>query len=247
VGDRIDTFAPGHLVLVGPNLPHDWISDVPSGQKLEGRDVVVQFREEWLRQCQEVLPELDALDDLLADSARGLEFRGATAREAAGHMERVGTSEGAARIEHLFGLLNVPATGPEHERRPLPREWFMPQGDQRVVEVMDIALKYILENIAGDLRMRVLAERVGMSESGFSKYFLKASNMTFTEMVRGLRLSQACRMLARDEDTIASISQQVGYSNLSNFNRQFMREYGMTPSAFRRRERNTPVTAASGG
>jgi AraC-like DNA-binding protein len=105
---------------------------------------------------------------------------------------------------------------------------------------MDITLKYILENIAGDIRMSYLAERVGMSESGFSKYFLKASNMTFTEMVRGLRLSQACRMLARDEGTIASISQQVGYSNLSNFNRQFMREYRMTPSAFRRRERNTP-------
>jgi hypothetical protein len=41
VGDRIDTFAPGHLVLVGPNLPHDWISDVAPGESLKGRDVVL--------------------------------------------------------------------------------------------------------------------------------------------------------------------------------------------------------------
>lgn len=85
-----------------------------------------------------------------------------------------------------------------------------------------------------------------MSESGFSKYFVKASNMTFTEMVRGLRLSQACRILARDDVTIASVSQQVGYTNLSNFNRQFMREYGLTPSAYRRRERNSAVKEGKG-
>jgi AraC-like DNA-binding protein len=85
-----------------------------------------------------------------------------------------------------------------------------------------------------------------MSESGFSKYFVKASNMTFTEMVRGLRLSQACRMLAREDATIASISQKVGYSNLSNFNRQFVREYGMTPSAYRRQESSKAVTTTTG-
>jgi AraC-like DNA-binding protein len=104
----------------------------------------------------------------------------------------------------------------------------MPQGDQRVAEVMDITLKYTLESLAGEIRMSHLAQLVGMSESGFSKYFVKASNMTFTEMVRGLRLSQACRMLARDDVTIASVSQQVGYTNLSNVNRQSMGEYGMT-------------------
>ena len=29
VGDFIGEFEPGNLVLTGPNLPHNWISDVP--------------------------------------------------------------------------------------------------------------------------------------------------------------------------------------------------------------------------
>ena len=32
VGDFIGEFEPGNLVLTGPNLPHNWVSDVPDGQ-----------------------------------------------------------------------------------------------------------------------------------------------------------------------------------------------------------------------
>ena len=31
VGDYIGDFAPGHLVLTGPNLPHNWVSDLAAG------------------------------------------------------------------------------------------------------------------------------------------------------------------------------------------------------------------------
>ena len=31
VGDFIGEFEPGNLVLTGPNLPHNWVSDVPQG------------------------------------------------------------------------------------------------------------------------------------------------------------------------------------------------------------------------
>ena len=46
VGDWIGPFQPGHLVLVGPRLPHNWVSfDVPEGGVAE-RDLVIHFRHE---------------------------------------------------------------------------------------------------------------------------------------------------------------------------------------------------------
>src|SRR4051794_14990942 len=43
VGDRIDTFSAGQLVLVGSNVPHHWISDLEPGEVIADRDVVFQF------------------------------------------------------------------------------------------------------------------------------------------------------------------------------------------------------------
>ena len=43
VGDFIGEFEPGNLVLTGPNLPHNWVSDVPAGTSVPLRGRVVQF------------------------------------------------------------------------------------------------------------------------------------------------------------------------------------------------------------
>ena len=45
VGDFIGTFEPGNLVLTGPNLPHNWVSDVPARH----RDPAAQPRRAVLR------------------------------------------------------------------------------------------------------------------------------------------------------------------------------------------------------
>ena len=58
VGDWIGPFEPGHLVLCGPRLPHNWISlDVPD-EGVAMRDLVIQFRHEPLAQACQSIPEL---------------------------------------------------------------------------------------------------------------------------------------------------------------------------------------------
>jgi hypothetical protein len=53
--------------------------------------------------------------------------------------------------------------------------------------------------------------------------------------VKRLRINLACQILMSDERaSITGICYEVGYNNLSNFNRQFLAEKGMTPSRFRR-------------
>jgi AraC-like DNA-binding protein len=73
-----------------------------------------------------------------------------------------------------------------------------------------------------------------MSDSTFSRYFKAASGQTFTDMVMQLPLTRACRLLRRTTDSVADIATSVGYQNLSNFNRQFLRAYGMTPRQYRK-------------
>ncbi len=66
VGDHISSFAPGNLVLLGPNLPHNWVSDVPEGETVEQRNLVLQFGQEFVSHCMESFPEWRQVEALLA-------------------------------------------------------------------------------------------------------------------------------------------------------------------------------------
>ena len=58
VGDWIGPFQPGHLVLCGPRLPHNWISlDAPESGVAE-RDLVIQFRRDPFEKAARDIPEL---------------------------------------------------------------------------------------------------------------------------------------------------------------------------------------------
>ena len=76
VGDYIGAFAPGNLVMTGPNLPHNWLSDVAPGVVIPQRCIVLQFGAGFIEGCASLFPGLD-LAGLIDDSQRGLEFTGA--------------------------------------------------------------------------------------------------------------------------------------------------------------------------
>ena len=237
VGDRIDTFSAGQLTLVGSNLPHHWISDLEPGETIPDRDVVFQFHPQWINRCREVLPELSDVEPLLNKSARALEFTGRTASEGARELELIGTSTGAERLQHIFGLFGILARAPASEHQTLAKAWLPPLDDQYAADIIDRAFGYILDNLVGDVRLSVAADLIGMSESAFSKYFKRITGQTFSDTVRKLRLAQAAKLLKETNLLVSSIYQRVGYTNLSNFNRQFRAEHGLTPREFRSQTR----------
>ncbi len=83
VGDFIGEFDPGNLVLTGPNLPHNWVSDIPKGTTVPLRCRIVQFTEQFIDGMQAALPELAALQPLLEKSRRGVLFSHETSRQVA--------------------------------------------------------------------------------------------------------------------------------------------------------------------
>lgn len=232
VGDRVGIFAPGQLVLVGPNLPHDWISDTREHQC--GRDVVFQFLGSWLDECRSLLPEIADLQPLLLRAARGIQFGGAAASRGAAELEAIGSSRGVERLQHIFALFETMAAASESEYELLSNADVPWDIDPQAEAVIGATIGYIFANLTDDVRLSVAARNANMSEAAFSKYFKRASGQTFSDMVRRLRLAHARRLLRQTSDSVALIAQEVGYANLSNFNRQFLAEHGVTPSRYRR-------------
>ena len=74
VGDQTGLFAPGQLCMMGPNLPHNWVSDVPEGETVAERCIVLQFSGKCINRGIAAFPELGHIERLLVDSQRGILF-----------------------------------------------------------------------------------------------------------------------------------------------------------------------------
>ena len=234
IGDTIGPFSPGQLVLVGPNLPHHWISDIEDGEPIEGRDVVLHFHDDWISRGIGAIPELSDVEPLLRRARHGIEFRGATAVGGAQGLRRIGELAGLDRVLAVLRLLAFLAAAPRGDFRLLVGAWRpQPHHTGAMSDGLARAVDYVFENVGGNVRLSVAARLAGMSEASFSRYFQMACGLTFTDMVRKLRLTQAARLLQHSSTPIAEIVTRVGYSNQSNFNRQFLGAYGMTPRRYR--------------
>ena len=232
VGDHIGRFEPGYVCIVGGGLPHDWVAEIASGEIIPKRDVVLQFSAERVRAAAALLPELAELDHFLSLSLRGLEFHGETRHRAAALMLRIGEATGSARLALFIELLAQLSRSKDYV--VLSSSDFVPNVDADTIAMIDRVQSYIFERLKREIHMREVADLVGMGESAFSRFFKRNSGNSFTDYVTRLRISQACGLLADSRIPITDICFDVGYTNISNFNRLFRKVRGVTPSDYRR-------------
>jgi AraC-like DNA-binding protein len=234
VGDNIDNFNDGDLVLLGSNLPHAWHSE-PQGSNdhYRRRSIVIQFHEDFLGPDFFSRPELLEIRKLLRSAERGLLFRGETQARAASLMTEMRNAQGFGRLAKLLSLLSVLAEG-SSEVTTLSSTGFLPpsrtEGQQRMADVSH----YINERYTKPLSLQKAAAVAHMSTSAFSRFFRRTSGKCFTDYVNELRVGTACRMLIETDETVAQVAFAVGFNNLSHFNRQFLRIKRMSPRDFRR-------------
>ena len=94
-------------------------------------------------------------------------------------------------------------------------------------------LQWISAHYAEGLRVADAAGVCSFSSSHFMRWFKKMTGDSFTSYVNDRRLAEAAEALRQTDDKILTISQDAGFMNLSNFNRQFKKRYGVTPREYR--------------
>jgi len=231
VGDYIGQFEPGHLVLTGPRLPHNWIStDVPP-QGIALRDSVLQFGDAPLRQAAALIPELAEALPMLERARHGIEFFGLSelARERMASLKEL---HGLARFAVFSAFLSELARCTDF--RLLSTVQLQSFDDDAALARISGIVDYLSEHYCESFSMAELCQRVGMTESSFSRYFRRATGNSFTDFVNRLRINKACQLLMETDRYITNVCYDVGFNNVANFNRRFLQIKGLTPKEFRR-------------
>lgn len=232
IGDHVGAFSDGDLFIVGRGLPHNWITPLSHGQRVEGRDVILQFDEDRFVGMSAAVPELEGIGTFFTLARRGMMFEGEARSKGAEALLKIGQARGLERLSLFLGLLHVLATS--RERKLLSSEQFLPSSDPTANQTLRDVLTWIATNYSTDIRLRQLADMAEMTETSFSRFFKRTTGTTFSRYLSELRMAKACELLTRSSLSVAVVAAEVGYDNLSNFNRTFNLLRGMPPNRYRK-------------
>lgn len=95
------------------------------------------------------------------------------------------------------------------------------------------ALAYINSNYNEDVTLESVAAQINFDHSYFCRIFKQAIGATFTEYLNFVRICKAERLLSQTDKSILEISEAVGFSSVSYFNRIFKKYRNCSPKYYR--------------
>jgi AraC-like DNA-binding protein len=103
---------------------------------------------------------------------------------------------------------------------------------------MEIIFRYVIKNFPGKIQLEEIASLVNLTPQSFCRFFKSRTTKVFSSFVNEVRIGNSCKMLIENKYNISQVSYLSGFNYLSNFNRQFKRIKGMTPSEYQDKYRN---------
>ena len=169
---------------------------------------------------------------MLDQSVRGIQFHGETLDKSIEILKKLVTTSEFESVLEFLNLMNILASS--KERSFLASTGFSSKPEHSKSQRINDVYEYILNNFNKKIHLKDVAAIANMSESAFSHFFKKSTNKSFTQFVIDLRIGCACKLLLESQDTISQICYRCGFSNVSNFNRLFKKNKGMSPYNYRK-------------
>ncbi len=230
VGDHVEAFEKGDLVLLGSELPHTWHS-IPLKKTVES--VVIQFPPELINTTFGLIPEMRRVMRLLGKVDRGLKFTGPTANDVGKQLQAMQDMSSLERLTTFLMILDRLSCCRKVTTLASPTfaGVIKPQDRRR----MDKLHSFIHQNYDQSIGLSDAAKVVSMNPTAFARYFRQMTGQSFVGYMHQLRIGHICRQLIESDQSITDICYNNGFGTLSNFNRVFARLKNCTPRDYRRK------------
>src|SRR5688500_12446962 len=179
VGDSIARFAPGDLVLLGQDLPHQYASDPRSDPRSDSvthesiaAAKVIQFRRELLGEHWLELPEFRRVSAMLRRADRGLKFSSPTAHAAVKLINQLFAATDAARLLILLQLLDLLSR--DTRAQPIAAAGYVRKINTREGDAIDRALRYLDAHFSEPLSLNDVCKFLRVSPATCNRLFQKS-------------------------------------------------------------------------
>ena len=231
IGDNVEIFDEYELIFIAGNIPHCWNYYKIEGHLPDNHGIIVHFLPEFFGDGLMNQPEMGRIRELFAEAERGIAFSVQDARNAEKFLKDMIQHSGIEKIIDLFQVLGMMSRS--SHRRPLCTQNYKIEYDRLANKRMANVYNYLRENYNKPISLKDICVIAGMKPLSFSKYFKKSTGTSYIEYLHQLRINRACYLLRETFETIHNIAKECGFSSLSNFNKQFKKNTGVSPRIFR--------------
>jgi AraC-like DNA-binding protein len=235
VGDSIENFGPGDLVLVGSNLPHVWKNDEVFLQKnttMKAQAVVVKFLPEFAGKGFFDRPEMNKMRHLTKElTPFGVKLTGKLRERVEQVMLKLPAMDDAERFIRLLDILDMISKSDDY--RLLASLSYRNEKAENTHRV-NIVLDYIMEHYQEDLRLETVAAQINMNKNAFCRFFKKGTRKSLFDVIQEVRIGKACQHLLETDMNVLQICYACGFGNISGFNKTFKKITGTTPLSYRK-------------
>lgn len=230
VGDNIEQFEEGDLILLAPNIPHCWKS-IPRNEEPYA-SLVIQWKDDFLGNGWDSVSEFDNIRRLLKLSGKGIKFDKYIANEIKKRQSELLMLPPFEKLLLLLQLLND--LGKTNEFQILSNEE-LPLNNNVYNVRIEIVSRFIKEKYTEKITLANVAGLVNMSEGAFSRFFSQTTGKPFFTFLNEYRIRMACKALIETDMNADEVGYACGYECLQFFYRQFAKYVKCSPQAFRKK------------
>lgn len=95
-------------------------------------------------------------------------------------------------------------------------------------------LQYCSAHYKDEISVADIAEELSLSKSTISHIFGQRLGISFSDHLHTLRLGDAVQLLKNKHYSVTEIAAMAGFPTIRTFNRVFQRQYGVSPTAYRK-------------
>jgi AraC-like DNA-binding protein len=236
IGDNIENFNEGDLVLVGSNLPHVWKNDpifFDDNANMKAQAICVKFLHDFAGKEFLDRREMAGIKTVLEEKApQGIKLIGDLRKKVEKIMFRLPDLDEADRFIQLLQILNLIAKSNEYR---LLASLSYRNTSLKNAQRINIVLDYIMEHYDEDLKLEKIAGLVNMNKNAFCRFFRKGTRKSLFTVINEVRIGKACQHLTETELNVLQICFACGFNNISNFNKAFKKSMDVSPLRYRKK------------
>lgn len=228
VGDTINYYSKGDVLVIGSNLPHVFKSEAV--ENVESQMFTLFFTKEAFGKAFFDLEEMRELKSFFKRAENG--FKVTSKSNALQNM--FFELKDSSKLQRFILLLKISKVLSKSKYIALSSFIYKKEYSDIEGKRMRDVMEYTMNNYHKNISLERIATTASMTKNAFCKYFKRRTNKTYFNFLNELRIENACRLLLSDKDfTIAEIADKSGFNNISNFNRQFKNVKQIVPSEYR--------------